>query len=104
MRRRILSALGRLGIESVSVLQHRILRERTLFTALLTQLTVPVSDLFRDPAYFRALREHVLPVLATYPSLKVWVAGCSTGEEVLCWPSSWMRRSSSSGPSCTPRT
>ena len=82
MRRRVLTALSRLGIESVSILQHRILREQALFTTLLTQLTVPVSELFRDPAYFKALREHVLPVLATYPSLKVWVAGCSTGEEV----------------------
>jgi chemotaxis protein methyltransferase CheR len=82
MRRRVLTAVARLGIESVSILQHRILREPALFTTLLTQLTVPVSELFRDPAYFRALREHVLPVLATYPSLKVWVAGCSTGEEV----------------------
>ena len=43
---------------------------------------MPVSDLFRDPAFFAALREHALPMLATYPSLKVWVAGCSTGEEV----------------------
>jgi chemotaxis protein methyltransferase CheR len=40
-----------------------------------------VTELFRDPSYFRALREQVVPVLRTYPSLKVWVAGCSTGEE-----------------------
>ena len=38
--------------------------------------------MFRDPSYFRALREQVVPLLRTYPSLKVWVAGCSTGEEV----------------------
>ena len=54
----------------------------TRFPALLEFLTVPVSDMFRDPPYFRALRERVLPVLRTYPSLKIWVAGCSTGEEV----------------------
>src|SRR5690349_2475148 len=65
-----------------SLLQHGILRDRNLFTTLLTQLTVPVSDLFRDPGYFRALRDHVVPMLATYPSTKIWVAGCSTGEEV----------------------
>ena len=40
-----------------------------------------VSDLFRDPAYFRAIREQVVPYLRTYPSLKIWVAGCATGEE-----------------------
>lgn len=82
LRRRLQHALERLGVESVSVLQHRILRDRAFFTMLLKQLTVPVSDLFRDPGYYVALRQHVLPVLETYPSIKVWVAGCSTGEEV----------------------
>ena len=53
-----------------------------LFPQLLQYLTVQVSEMFRDPAYFRALREQVVPLLRTYPSLKVWVAGCSTGEEV----------------------
>jgi chemotaxis protein methyltransferase CheR len=48
---------------------------------LLQYLTVPVSEMFRDPAYFLAIRRHLVPVLRTYPSLKVWVAGCSTGEE-----------------------
>src|SRR5262249_45875674 len=51
------------------------------FTSLLGFLTVQVSDLFRDPAYFRAVRERVVPYLRTYPSLKVWIAGCATGEE-----------------------
>ena len=82
MRRRLRGALTRLDVQSVSMLQHGVLRDRALFTALLAQITVPVSDLFRDPPYFGALREQVLPLLATYPSLKVWVAGCSTGEEV----------------------
>ena len=82
LRRRILDALAKLDVSSVSLLQHGILRDKHLFTKLLTQLTVPVSDLFRDPGYFRALREHVVPMLATYPSTKIWVAGCSTGEEV----------------------
>lgn len=82
LRRRLSVALERLGCESVSQLQHRVLREPPVFAALLEDLTVPVTELFRDPAYFRALREHVVPLLRTYPSLKIWVAGCSTGEEV----------------------
>jgi chemotaxis protein methyltransferase CheR len=82
LRRRVANALSRMGMESVSMLQHAVLRDRAVFTRLLTQLTVPVSDMFRDPAYFGALREQVLPVLATYPSVKIWVAGCCTGEEV----------------------
>jgi chemotaxis protein methyltransferase CheR len=49
---------------------------------LISFLTVQVSALFRDPPYFRAIRESVLPHLRTYPSLKVWVAGCSAGEEL----------------------
>ena len=49
---------------------------------LLSYLTVQVSDLFRDPTYFRAIRENLVPHLKTYPSLKVWVAGCGAGEEV----------------------
>jgi chemotaxis protein methyltransferase CheR len=59
-----------------------VLHDATAFPRLLDFLTVPVSEMFRDPQYFRAIREHVVPVLRTYPSLKVWVAGCSTGEEV----------------------
>ena len=82
IRRRVQAALTSFGVDRVSLLQDRILRDPTAFTALLRQLTVPVSDMFRDPSYFRALAEHVAPMLATYASLKVWVAGCSTGEEV----------------------
>jgi chemotaxis protein methyltransferase CheR len=82
LRRRLLQALSKHQVASVSMLQHRILREPAMFTALLRHLTVSVSDLFRDPSYFQALREQVFPTLATYPSLKIWVAGCSTGEEV----------------------
>jgi chemotaxis protein methyltransferase CheR len=82
LRRRILGALTKLGFETVSMLQDRILRDPALFARLLTEMTVPVSDLFRDPEYFLALRRRVFPLLATYPSLRVWIAGCSTGEEV----------------------
>ena len=82
LHRRVAGALRRLGFQRVSELQDGILRDPALFTRLLTQLSVPVSDFFRDPPYFAALREDVLPLLATYPSLKVWIAGCSTGEEV----------------------
>ena len=49
---------------------------------LLQYLTIPVSEMFRDPEHFLAIRQEVVPVLKTYPSLKIWIAGCSTGEEV----------------------
>ncbi len=82
LKRRLQAALTRFDCETLSQLQHRLLHERAVFPALLDYLTVQVSDVFRDPEYFRALREKVVPLLRTYPSLKIWVAGCSTGEEV----------------------
>lgn len=82
MRRRVGQAMIRFGCTRVADLQHRLLHEPALFAAALQYFTVQVSDMFRDPSFFAALREQVVPVLATYPSIKVWVAGCSQGEEV----------------------
>jgi chemotaxis protein methyltransferase CheR len=81
LRRRMATALAHFGVHELSELRARVLGDHQEFTELLRFLTVQVSDLFRDPPYYRALREHVVPVLHTYPSLKVWVAGCATGEE-----------------------
>ena len=81
LKRRVLQAQRRLGLPTVSALQERVLHDQDGLALLLQALTVPVSEMFRDPGYFAALRQHVVPVLRTYPSLKVWVAGCSTGEE-----------------------
>jgi len=79
LKRRVLQAQQRMGAPSISALQERVLHDHDNFAQLLQYLTVPVSEMFRDPAYFMALRRHVIPVLRTYPSLKIWVAGCSTG-------------------------
>jgi chemotaxis protein methyltransferase CheR len=82
LRRRLRVAMDKFGCNTLSQLQHRLLHETSLLPELMDILTVQVSEMFRDPAYYRALRERVVPLLRTYPSLKVWVAGCSTGEEV----------------------
>ena len=82
LKRRLSAALAHFNCQTFSQLQDKVLHEADSFPALLDFLTVPVSEMFRDPAYFRALRHTVVPVLRTYPSLKVWVAGCGTGEEV----------------------
>ncbi|MET0936417.1 MAG: CheR family methyltransferase [Luteibacter sp.] len=82
LRRRIRHAMARFGCERVADLQHRLLHEPAMFAQAMQYLTVQVSEMFRDPDYFKALREHAVPVLRTYPSIKLWVAGCSTGEEV----------------------
>jgi chemotaxis protein methyltransferase CheR len=81
LKRRLGSALQHFRCQTLSQLQDKVLHEPTVFPALLEYLTVQVSDMFRDPGYFKALREEVVPHLRTYPSLKVWVAGCSAGEE-----------------------
>lgn len=81
LKRRLTQACDSLGVATLSGLQERVLHEPESFSVLLQYLTVQVSDMFRDPEFFLALRQRVLPVLATYPSIKVWCAGCSTGEE-----------------------
>ena len=82
IKRRLVQARDQLAFASFSALQDSLLHDPATLGRLLGYLTVQVSEMFRDPSYFRALREKVLPHLRTYPSLKVWVAGCSHGEEL----------------------
>ncbi len=81
MKRRIRQAMIRFDCGSASLLQSRLVNEPGFFTRLLSQLTVPVTELFRDPHFFLSFRKEVVPLLKTYPSPKIWVAGCCTGEE-----------------------
>ncbi|MDR7333805.1 protein-glutamate O-methyltransferase CheR [Roseateles asaccharophilus] len=81
-KRRVLHAMHTLGCDSVSALQGLVLRDAQAFAQLLEMLTIPFTEMFREPDFFLALRQQVVPVLHTYPSLKVWVAGCASGEEV----------------------
>lgn len=67
---------------SFAEFRYRVIRDSTYLTYLMEQITVNVTEMFRDPAFFQALRKQVLPVLATYPFIRIWHAGCSTGEEV----------------------
>jgi len=81
-KRRVLVTLREMECDTVSELQAKVLHQPEAFSQLLQYLTIPVSEMFRDPEYFAAIRSQVVPHLRTYPSLKIWVAGCSTGEEV----------------------
>jgi chemotaxis protein methyltransferase CheR len=81
LHRRVARAQHSFGLSSLSELQNRVLREPEVFARLMGFLTIQVSELFRDPSYYLALREQVLPHLRTYPSIKVWIAGCANGEE-----------------------
>jgi chemotaxis protein methyltransferase CheR len=81
LRRRVRAALARFQLATVEALAERVARDPAAFGELLQWFTVQLSDLFRDPAYFKSFREQIVPLLRTYPSRKLWVAGCSTGEE-----------------------
>ncbi len=67
---------------SITELTARLLHEPEFVTQVLQGLSVPVSEMFRDPAVFRALRTQVLPMLASYPRINIWQAGCANGQEV----------------------
>ncbi len=82
IKRRLVQARERLGCATFSALQERVLHDPEVLPRMLGFLTVQVSEMFRDPSFFRTLREQVVPHLRTYPSLKVWIAGCSGGEEL----------------------
>lgn len=81
MQRRVQAALSRSGFKHLAELQHHVLRDPVLFANVLNDLSVRVTAMFRDPGFFRAFREHAVPLLRTYPLLKIWHAGCATGEE-----------------------
>ncbi|WP_296078267.1 CheR family methyltransferase [uncultured Agrobacterium sp.] len=82
IKRRLRQAREQLGFETITAMQERVLHDADMLPKMLRYLTVQVSEMFRDPTYFQAIREKVVPHLLTYPSLKVWIAGCSTGEEL----------------------
>ena len=82
VKRRLKQVIERFDCRSISMLQDKVLHDASLFPSFLALMTVQVSEFFRDPAYFKTIREQVVPHLRTYPSLKVWIAGCSSGEEL----------------------
>src|SRR6201999_171530 len=79
LRRRVAAALIGLRCDTISALQEKIIHQPEMFTTLLQYLTVQVSDMFRDPLFFKAFRERIVPEMATYPSPRIWVAGSSSG-------------------------
>jgi chemotaxis protein methyltransferase CheR len=82
IKRRILQRVERGGFDSITQLQRAVIYDRKAFEALLLDLTINVTEMFRDPPFFQALREEVLPSLAREEFVKIWHAGCATGEEI----------------------
>ena len=82
LKRRLRRRMEGEHLETMSALQERVLRDPAVMERLLLDLSINVTAMFRDPTFFRAFRELVVPPLRTYPFSRLWVAGCSTGEEV----------------------
>jgi len=82
IKRRIDYFMGLHKIDSLKVLGKMLLRDEAVFEQFIQEVTVNVTEMFRDPAFYKSLRRHVVERLATYPFIKVWIAGSSTGEEV----------------------
>lgn len=82
IKRRILHRLASSNFENVSHLQHQILYDESLLKLILKDFSINVTEMFRDPSFYRKLKTEVIPILKTYPFIKIWHAGCSTGEEV----------------------
>lgn len=82
IRRRLWKRVDSEGLSSISELQALVLHDAPAMERLLLDLSISVTSMFRDPGFYRAFRETVVPMLRTYPFIRIWHAGCSTGEEV----------------------
>lgn len=82
IKRRLEQRLLRSQLPNISAMQHKVLYDKSFFNTLFLDLSINVTEMFRDPLFYKAIRESVVPILKTYPYIKIWHAGCSTGEEV----------------------
>jgi len=82
IRRRLWKRVHAEELQTITALQERVLHEPQMMEQLLLDLSINVTAMFRDPDFYRALRQHVIPLLRTYPFIRLWHAGCATGEEV----------------------
>ena len=83
VRRRLWRRIRAEQLETVSALQNRVLHDPASMERLLLDLSINVTAMFRDPDFHRTFRDDVIPRLRTYPFIRIWHAGCSTGEEVV---------------------
>ncbi len=80
--RRIRNCLNKTETNHISELIPNLLHDKNFFHEVLSEFSVPVTEMFRDPIFYQAFRLRVIPYLRTYPFIKIWHAGCATGEEV----------------------
>ena len=81
LKRRLWRRVHAEGLTTISALQDKVLHDPTCMERLLLDLSINVTAMFRDPTFFRTFRVKVVPLLRTYPFIRIWNAGCSTGEE-----------------------
>ncbi|MCD6018099.1 MAG: chemotaxis protein CheR [Bacteroidetes bacterium] len=81
IKRRLYNRMLMSGIKDVSQMKGRIMNDELFAADLMHELSITVTEMFRDPKFYKSLRENVIPILKTYPFIKIWHAGCSTGEE-----------------------
>jgi len=81
IKRRIIRLYALDSFVSFAEFRYTVRTDKQYFKRFLEEITVNVTEMFRDPSFYKALRNDVLPVLGTYPFIRIWVAGCSTGEE-----------------------
>lgn len=81
IKRRVQNRLWISGLNNISEIQYMLLTDEKFFKLILTDFSINVTQMFRDPSFFLSIRKEVIPVLKTYPHVKIWHAGCSTGEE-----------------------
>jgi chemotaxis protein methyltransferase CheR len=82
LKRRVMRRVFEENTGTISRLREKVLSDPAAMDRLQTELTIHVTAMFRDPEFFLAFREQAIPALQTYPYLRLWIAGCSTGEEV----------------------
>lgn len=82
LKRRILLRLSQTNCRNLGELTHLLLRDSVMFDMFLSNMSITVTEMFRDPHFYVTLREKIIPILKTYPFVKIWHAGCSSGEEV----------------------
>lgn len=81
IKRRIMNRMAISGIKDISQMQSKVFNDTIFASELLQDLSITVTEMFRDPDFYKSLRENIVPILKTYPFIKIWHAGCATGEE-----------------------
>src|SRR5687768_2838330 len=82
IKRRVAHFMANQKIEGLKALDGILINDEDLFELFIQDLSVTVTEMFRDPLFYKSLKEKVLKRLGTYPFIKIWIAGCATGEEV----------------------